>query len=361
MERSEPPNLFFRIDLLTGCNNLVSFSEAIEDDFGNRAYQPLSLIAVDACNLNAINALKGRAFGDSLLRWFGFAIKDITRANVYRVTGDDFVAALVGDTHEAHAQKARALYEELNKDAEQLGLTPPIARLTVFHFPIGLPSDATVVWKYLNEKHNFSAGGENFKIVHVDQKLKLSYETAQAIVLMSKRITDLGYMLENTFGMAYTDPVSGSPNMLAIQHKLNLALREAEQRNKSLSICLVDGDDLRRYNSMGYAAGDEVIRKLNLILASALRPDDFLGRWRMGDEFITILPDTNSEQASLIGERMRAAVERASQDWLYPTTVSIGVASFPAHGQTTIALLERAEHFLKSAKEAGKNQVFVRD
>ena len=197
--------------------------------------------------------------------------------------------------------------------------------------------------------------------IEIDPNLKMSYDTAQAIVFMAKRITDLGYMLENTFGLAYTDPISGSPNMLAIQHKLDLALEEALQKHTPLSICLVDGDELRRYNSMGYAAGDEVIRKLHIALTSALRPNDFLGRWRMGDEFIVILPETNLEQAALVGEGLRAAVEHASGQWLYPTTVSAGIANFPKHGNTTNALLQCAEQFLKAAKKAGKNRVLAAD
>lgn len=361
MEKAETHNPFFRTDLLTGCNNLVSFTEALSNNFENTVPTPLSLVAVDVHNLRSVNELKGRPFGDSLLRWFGFAIKDITGASVYRVSGDDFVAVLVGETHEAHADKARTLFDRLNKDAEQFGLIPPVARVTVFHFPEKTRLDAAVVWKYLNEKHNFSASEQQFRVIEVDGSLKMSYDTGQAIVLMARRITDLGYMLENTFGLAYTDPISGSPNMLAIQHKLDLALNEAAPKGRPFSICLIDGDDLRRYNTIGYAAGDEVIRKLHTALTSALRPNDFLGRWRMGDEFIILLPDTNLEQAALIGERLRAAVERASEKWLYPTTISVGIANFPLHGNTTIALLQCAEQSLKTAKTEGKNKVAIAD
>lgn len=361
MEKTESHNPFFRVDLLTGCNNLVSFTEALSNDFENTLLAPLSMIAIDIHQLKMINDTKGRAFGDSLLRWLGFAIKDLTGASNYRVSGDGFVAVLVGETHQAHAEKTGALFDHLNREAKQFGLEPPIARVTVFHFPEGLPLDAAVVWKYINEKHSFSANDQPFNIVEVDGSLKMSFDTAQAIVLMAQRITDLGYMLENTFGLAYTDPISGSPNMLAIQHKLDLALGEAAQKHIPLSLCLVDGDDLRKYNNVGYAAGDDVIRKLNLALASALRQDDFLGRWRMGDEFIIILPDTNLEQAAIIGERLRAAVELASREWLHPTTVSMGIANFPKHGNTIKTMLQSAEHSLKMAKAAGKNQVLVAD
>lgn len=359
MEKTESHNPFFRVDLLTGCNNLVSFTEALSNNFENTIHAPLSMIAIDAHQLKMINETKGRAFGDSLLRWLGFAIKDLTGASNYRVSGDGFVAVLVGETHRAHAEKTGELFEHLNREAKQFGLEPPIARVTVFHFPEGLPLDAAVVWKYINEKHSFSANDQPFNIVEVDGSLKMSFDTAQAIVLMAQRITDLGYMLENTFGLAYTDPVSGSPNMLAIQHKLDLALEETAQKHKPLSICLVDGDDLRKYNNIGYAAGDKVIRELNVALASALRQGDFLGRWRMGDEFIIILPDTNLEQAATVGERLRAAVEQASQSWLHPTTISVGLANSPKHGNTPYSILQSAEQALKIAKQAGKNRVIV--
>lgn len=359
MEKAESHNPFFRTDLLTGCNNLVSFSNALADDFDNVAFAPLSMIAVDVNQLSNINKTRGRAFGDSLLRWFGFAIKDSTEATVYRIAGEDFLAVLVGETHQAHANKAKKLFDHLNQAAEQFGLQPPAARVTVFHFPVGSRLDTAVVWKYLNEKHSFTADDRAFNIIEVDPTLKMKYETAQAIVFMAKRIIDLGYMLENTFGLAYTDPISGSPNMLAIQHKLDLALEEAARKDKPLSICLADGDDLRRYNAMGYAAGDNVIRELHTLLTSVLRPTDFLGRWRMGDEFIAVLPETNLEQAALIGERLRAAVERASLEWPHPTTISAGIACFPQHGLNTNTLLQRAEQCLKTAKKAGKNRIVV--
>ena len=361
MEKPDSSSLVFRVDLLTGCNNLVSFNKALSDNFTNTSFAHLSLIAIDICNFGEINQLKGRAFGDSLLRWLGFAIKDTTGVEAYRVSGDDFVAVLIGENHVSHAEKARELFERLNRNAEPLDLQPPIARITAFHFPKGQILDIATVWKYLNEKHNYIDSDHPFHIVEVDPSFKMSYDTAQALVLMANRITDLGFMLENTFGLAYTDPISGSPNMLATQHKLDLALAEASQQHKPLSICLLDGDDLRRYNSMDYAAGDDVIRKLNTVLTSSLRPNDFLGRWRMGDEFILILPDTNSAEAQIVGERLRAAVEDSSKIWLYPTTISIGIASHPQNGNLATDLLEHAEQALKSAKMMGKNKVIVAD
>ena len=126
-----------------------------------------------------------------------------------------------------------------------------------------------------------------------------------------------------------------------------------------LCLCLIDGDDLKKYNNKGYQAGDDAIRKISLTLGSVLRPDDFLGRWRMGDEFIVVLPSTNIEQAVTIAERLRSSIELASKDWLYPTSISIGIAYYPKHGNTTRELLEAAEAALKESKVKGKNRVSV--
>ena len=79
----------------------------------------------------------------------------------------------------------------------------------------------------------------------------------------------------------------------------------------------------------------------------------------MGDEFIVILPATTVEQASTVAERLRASVEQASQGWLFPTSISIGISYYPKHGHTTNSLVEAAEKALSLAKMSGKNRVII--
>jgi diguanylate cyclase (GGDEF)-like protein len=357
MKDFDTPNPFFRVDLLTGCSNLVSFSKALDDNFENEILEPISLIAVDLYQLRDINKTKGFEYGDSLLRWLGIAIKDETEATVYRVSGDNFVAVLLGK-HKKNQAIAQKLLDRLNSEAQQLELSLPVVRMAVIHFPDSNRLNPPVVWKNLNEKMEQTHAGESFKIFQADTSEE-DTATLRAIELMAKRIETLGGTLQYTFRLAYTDPVSSAPNMLAIQRKLDLALSEAILEQKHLSICLIDGDSLKRYNSKGYAAGDDVIRKITNTLSSALRPNDFLGRWRMGDEFIVILPATTVDQASMVGERLRASVEQASQGWLFRTSVSMGISYYPKHGYTASQLIEAAEKALSLAKMAGKNRVIV--
>ena len=109
MKDFESSNPFFRVDLLTGCNNLVSFSKALDNNFENIMLEPVSLIAVDLYQLRDINKTKGFDYGDSLLRWLGIAIKDETESTVYRISGDNFVAVLIGRKHKTHQAMAQTV------------------------------------------------------------------------------------------------------------------------------------------------------------------------------------------------------------------------------------------------------------
>ncbi|MGE5641837.1 MAG: diguanylate cyclase domain-containing protein [Byssovorax cruenta] len=358
MKDFDTPNLFFRVDLLTGCSNLVSFSKSLDQNFENKTLAPLSLIAIDVYQLRDINRTKGFDYGDSILRWMGIAIKDETNATVYRIAGDGFVAALIGDSHEAHRHTAQKLFDRLNGEALQLELTMPVVRMALIHFPAGTPLNPSVVWRNLNEKLELINPANPFQVFHAETSEE-DAATLHAIQLMARRIETLGGTLQYTFRLAYTDPVSKSPNMLAIQRKLDFALTQAMLVQSPLCVCLLDGDNLKQYNNKGYEAGDDVIRKLSVTLGSVMRPDDFLGRWRMGDEFIVILPDTTVEQAVAVAERLRSAVETASTEWLYPTSVSIGVAYYPKHGNSANELLEAAQRALTISKQSGKNRVTV--
>jgi diguanylate cyclase (GGDEF)-like protein len=92
-----------------------------------------------------------------------------------------------------------------------------------------------------------------------------------------------------------------------------------------------------------------------------LRPGDFIARWRVGDEFLVLLPATTKDGAFVVAERLRSEVETTSRVWKFPITISIGIASYPSHGGTIKELLLAVEKAAKHSKEHGKNQITAFD
>ena len=171
----------------------------------------------------------------------------------------------------------------------------------------------------------------------------------------------MGMILDETQQEAYTDTISGMPNLRAAMLNLEKAIQDSRASNKPFSMMMIDGDNIRVYNTINYAAGDEMIRDMCAVYKNNLRPNDFVARWRAGDEFIVILPDTSMEGAKIIGERFRLAIKVASQTWKFPVTISIGIASHPIHGDNVNTLIDKVESANKRAKDQGRDRVALAD
>jgi diguanylate cyclase (GGDEF)-like protein len=351
----------FRTDALVGCGNLVGFSELLEGYFNADPRQPFSLLVVDVNWFSHLNETRGHEQGDVALRWIGLALAEETGAPVYRIGGDEFVVALAQGNPEEHISLGQRIFERLNERSDRFGLSAPAVSIAVILYSGQEPVDSPDVFVHLTSaimdvKNNFNRTYCAYRAADLDSssdQASLRWMTS----LMIKRIVSLGEMLDEWQKLAYTDPVSGLPNQRAAENQLRTRLLQALMSGQPLSILLIDGDDLRRYNQISYAAGDEMIQRLGSTLRDQLRPGDFLARWRVGDEFLVLLPATPLGQAARVGKRLCRAVQQASESWTLPVTVSIGVAEFPRHGADEGSLLRQAEAAKDRAKATGKNCV----
>ena len=141
-----------------------------------------------------------------------------------------------------------------------------------------------------------------------------------------------------------------------------LALRE----RKPLSILMIDVDDFKRYNdTYGHLAGDEVLKTVAAAMRDTFkRPTDLAARFG-GEEFIVLLPNTHSDAAEMLAERLRYRVENSSiahsastvEKWV---TVSIGIGSTIPHREDSILqLIKETDEALYAAKRAGKNRIMM--
>jgi diguanylate cyclase (GGDEF)-like protein len=360
---SELPGHLFRVDPLIGCGNLLGFTEWLAARSGGAARAPWSLLFLDLNFFARLNAARGHQHGDTALRWTGLVLQEETSAPVYRIGGDEFVAALMTGTSDDQSRLARRAFDRLNREAAQFEVTAPAASIALIHHtgqePIA-PGDimAQLSAAIISVKRDRATSFREFtaaELADVNDPAALRWVARWSV----ERIVSLGAMLNESYRLAYTDPLTGLPNSRAAQQSLEHAVAHALATGQTVSILLIDGDNLKDYNAFGYAAGDDMIQRLGATLHSKLRPGDFLARWRVGDEFLALLPRATSEQAFSVGERFSIAVHQASLKWPLPVTISIGVASCPSHGDTVEALLREAEVALNAAKAAGKNRVKI--
>jgi diguanylate cyclase (GGDEF)-like protein len=103
------------------------------------------------------------------------------------------------------------------------------------------------------------------------------------------------------------------------------------------------------------------LKELGHIIRKSTRASDVAARWG-GDEFMVLAPDTSSERAGVIGERIRLRVERYRpmvEGEEIRASVSVGIASYPSHASEVTELLRRADEAMYRAKKGGKNRVCV--
>lgn len=125
-------------------------------------------------------------------------------------------------------------------------------------------------------------------------------------------------------------------------------------KDEPFSILILDIDFFKTINdTLGHIVGDKCIKELALIAKTSIRSTDIIGRYG-GDEFVIILPHTDSKTALKVGENLRSRVAK-TKDPHY--TVSIGVGCYPEDGQTFESLLNFADESLYLSKKKGKNAV----
>ena len=162
--------------------------------------------------------------------------------------------------------------------------------------------------------------------------------------------------------IANTDHLTGIPNRRAVMERLILEANRARRSGNSLSVMMADVDHFKRYNDVnGHPAGDACLRIIaEALVEGARRPTDLVGRYG-GEEFIAILPDTDTEGAIASAERMRLAIESKAIPYESgkdeKVSMTFGVATARGQDIDTDALLQEADQALYRGKDQGRNRV----
>lgn len=205
-------------------------------------------------------------------------------------------------------------------------------------------------------------------LLHFDSAKPNSF-TEQHIKLLKMISSHLSIAIENTKlhedirRLAIRDPLTGLYNRRYMEEALNQRIDDARRSDTPLQVVMCDIDFFKDYNdTYNHAAGDLVLVQLAKIFNEFFRGSDISCRYG-GEEFVFILPDAESED---IINRLHLLREKISQlkleydgKTLPPVTMSFGLSSFPANGETLDSLLNTADAALYNVKEHGRNGINI--
>jgi two-component system, cell cycle response regulator len=171
-----------------------------------------------------------------------------------------------------------------------------------------------------------------------------------------KRILELQDQL---FNQATHDSLTGLLNHEAILEILQRESRRALRNETQLAVIMADLDHFKDINDThGHLIGDSVLRETAKALRGCLRSYDSIGRYG-GEEFLIVAPDCSENEAAILAERLRNAVEKvavAASNCIVPITLSFGVADTSV-GHKPEEMLRAADRALYAAKNGGRNRV----
>jgi diguanylate cyclase (GGDEF)-like protein len=185
------------------------------------------------------------------------------------------------------------------------------------------------------------------------QTLNTMVENASVAVTRSMLYLDMEKL-------ATTDGLTGLNNHRTFQEIAAREFDRAKRHGRWLSMLLTDIDHVKNFNdTYGHPVGDLVLREIAGCIKSAVRATDFPARYG-GEEFAVVLPETDSDGAMAIAERIRQTVEarviESGKDKLR-VTISIGCATYPTYGTTQQEIIDCSDKALYASKKNGRNQV----
>jgi diguanylate cyclase (GGDEF)-like protein len=174
---------------------------------------------------------------------------------------------------------------------------------------------------------------------------------------------DNGMRMQRAEALSVTDDLTQLYNSRYLSQVLRRETKRASRSARPLSLLFIDLDGFKGVNDKhGHLAGSAALVEAAAVIRSSARETDIVARFG-GDEFALVLPDTGTEGAEAVGDRIRDKI--AAHQFLEKNgfdirlTVSVGVATLPDVATSAEQLIQAADEAMYWVKEHGKNNIYV--
>ena len=197
------------------------------------------------------------------------------------------------------------------------------------------------------ETHNMQA---TTPLVEANKQLVLAALHAETVA--ETAVSELGELARSS----QRDPLTNIPNRLLMLDRLESAIAAARRRDTRIGVMFIDLDAFKLINdTLGHAAGDEVLQLVARRLQSAVRDSDTVSR-HGGEEFLVLLPEiSQAADAAGIARKLLAALAAPAKvaGHRLHLSASVGITVYPEDGEDAQTLISRADAAMYRAKRAG--------
>lgn len=199
-------------------------------------------------------------------------------------------------------------------------------------------------------------------ILNIESRSENAF-SPQDVLILNTLADLLATALHNAFvfqklqQQSITDGLTGIKTRRFFWEALSAEWKRASRSGRPFSVVLIDLDKFKEVNdTMGHFEGDLVLARVGRLLEQKSRQSNVVARYG-GDEFIVLMPETGSEQAQVLAERLRQWLATDPMLSEHHITGSFGVASFPMHGFSIEDIIRVADAGMYVSKRSGGNLV----
>ena len=196
------------------------------------------------------------------------------------------------------------------------------------------------------------------KLKQVEKRLRYVNDRQQS------QLIEIGLLQSKLREQAIRDPLTNLFNRRYLEETLDHEIARAAREGYSIGIMMLDLDHFKKVNdTYGHEAGDRVLQAIAATLSKEVRRGDFACRYG-GEEFVVVLPNIDHVVAYERAEKLRNTLNSLYIPYgIYSltTTISMGIACYPTHGQTREAILRAADKAMYAAKQAGRDHILSYD